>query len=403
MESFRCIQASRLLLDNQLHWQQCHGQRAPASGEPPPGLKAIIQDATLIAFENIVSQALARDVHCVLISGDSFDPDDRGLRGPAALVRGIQRLAERDIPVILQAGRSELWSSWPRGLRFPPNAHRLGAGLPTSVSIAREGKLLATVAVDVARQLTSGNSSGQSHAVGDCWQIHLPATDGSGAPTTHPIHLLDCGPAQALCDNQTGPHGCQFIEFDAQGDMVHTFVAAAPVRWERLAIDFSGESTRDDLLEGMASRLEQIKRHTCEKIWLVAWDFSGVGPLFERMEDQIFRNDLLDELAKLDAVPGVRILTHAVRTHPLTPTSRPIAEGCRGPDNNLVAEFAQRLEDRFADPNKAIDECLTGSALAGEPWDVKIDSLLAGLDAGQVAHDARRLAMHWFAGQELSK
>jgi hypothetical protein len=29
-----------------------------------------------------------------------------------------------------------------------------------------------------------------------------------------------------------------------------------------------------------------------------------------------------------------------------------------------------------------------------------MDSLLGELDAGELAHDARRMAMHWFAAQE---
>src|SRR5258708_4149707 len=153
MDSFRCIHVARLLLDRQLH-----GLQSSLAGELAPEVQKIIQDATLVAFERIIDEALAHDVHCVLISGDCFEPADRGLRGPAALVRGIGRLAEHDIPVILQAGRPELWSSWPTGLRWPPNAHRLGDSLATSVSITRAGKLLASIAFDDPAQLPSIHS-----------------------------------------------------------------------------------------------------------------------------------------------------------------------------------------------------------------------------------------------------
>ncbi len=62
-----------------------------------------------------------------------------------------------------------------------------------------------------------------------------------------------------------------------------------------------------------------------------------------------------------------------------------------------------RLEERFADPEKTINECLASSAFAGGPWEVRIESLFAELDAGEVAHDARRLAMHWLAGPQSNE
>ena len=105
MDSFRCLLASRLLLDHQLH-----GTRFSANSTLAPEVRKFVEDATLIAYERIVDACLMHDVDCLLISGDCFDPGDHSLRGPAALVRGIQRLAERDIPVILRAERADLWT-----------------------------------------------------------------------------------------------------------------------------------------------------------------------------------------------------------------------------------------------------------------------------------------------------
>jgi hypothetical protein len=200
------------------------------------------------------------------------------------------------------------------------------------------------------------------------------------------------------------------IEIDAASEPRHTFITAAPVRWEQFSVEVSAETDRDDLLQDMASRLEQITPQTCEKVWLVAWDITGTGPLFERLLDRTFRDELLDELAALDPVPGVQIHTHALRSHPVASAWPPIAENgpvleqnganSTGLETNLAAEFAMRVEQRFADPEPAIESCLAGSALAGGPWEVEIESLIATLDAGEVAHDARRLAMHWFAAHE---
>jgi hypothetical protein len=419
MDSFRCIHAARLLLDHQLR-----GLHSVMAGETAPDIRKIIQDATLLAFEQIVEQALAHDVHCVLVSGDCFDPADRGLRGPAALVRGIARLAEHDIPVILQADRPEQWSNWPAGLRFPPNTHRLGPGLSSSVSIAREGKLLATIAVDEAESLrraggsaatvarTGGTPAPQHHLPSGVkgWHIHLPAFHPLGTnATAGTIHLPDeCGPAQGLGPGDIGPHGCLLIEIDAKGEIRQIFVPAAPVRWERFAIDLSPQMHRDDLLQELASRLEQTRRQTCEKVWLIAWNVTGTGPLFDRLENRRFRDELLADVAGLDPVPGVRIHTHALRLSPSIEALRPIIErdagfNPQGLAADLAAEFAMRMDERFADPERAINACLAGWAQAGEPWQDKMESLFAELDAGEVAHDAGRLARHWFAGPQLDE
>jgi hypothetical protein len=68
--------------------------------------------------------------------------------------------------------------------------------------------------------------------------------------------------------------------------------------------------------------------------------------------------------------------------------------------DDLAADFATRLTARLAEPAGALRECLTGSSPGVEPWEVRMDSLLGELDAGELAHDARRMAMHWFAAQE---
>jgi hypothetical protein len=319
-------------------------------------------------------------------------------------------LAEHDISVMLQAASPHLWSSWPTGLRWPANAHRIGAGLATSFSVTRDGKLLATIAVDDPAQLPAGQLS----AVPSGWQIHLPTAHLAGAGTTvRTIYLhghgLNAGwrPVQGVNAHECGPHGCTLIEIDATSEPRHMFVPAAPVRWERIPIYVSAETSRDDLVQDMASRLEQTPWQTCEKVWLIAWDVTGAGQLYERLGNRIFRDELLIELIALDPVPGVRIHTHAVRLHMATDSFRPIVDGGpllepngfeqRGHEKNLADEFAMRLEERFADPEQALGACLAGSLPAGEPWLLKIESLVAQLDAREVAQDARGAAMQWFA------
>ncbi len=380
MEPFRCILASRLLLDHQLHGTQLH-----RSGGVAADVRKVVEDATLIAFEQIVDACLLHEVDCVLLSGDSFDPEDQGLRGPAKLIREIGRLAEHDIPVILQGGRSDLWSYWPAGLRFPPNAHRLGTSLEASVNVSRQGILQATIGV-------VGKSTDNQPAAGLDWQIQFPDKSGTFRTVRIPD---DLGSVQGLRPHETGAHGGLLIEFDESDTPRREFIPTAPVRWERFEVIVHPEMTRDDLLQEMATRLEQTPREPCEKLWLVGWDLSGTGELLELLCDHSFRDDLALELTELDPLPNVRIHTHALRVRALLDS-----EQSRAGDDDLVAEYAAQIDEQFARPETALHECLAGSALGGGPWEVKIESLFAELDAGEVAFDARKMAMHWFSAHE---
>lgn len=369
MECFRCIHASRLLLNHQLH----------VAGEFEPAVQKIVADATLTAFDRVVDEALQREVDCLLISGDCLEPGDRGLRGPAALIRGISRLAERETPVILHSA-PRLWSTWPTGLRWPPHAHRLGTGLETSESITREGKLLATVSADGIDERHAG------------WQIRLPRSSGDGRT----YHLPDDpGAIIGLHAGEIGSHGCAYIEIDPEAGPRRTLIPVAPVRWERCTAAVAADSSRDDLLQDLASQLEQIPRHASEQVWLVTWIVSGSGPLLDRLAQPVFRDDFLDDLKLLDPVPGVVVQTHAIRLHETQERHRPDAL-----TEDLAAEFATRLDARFAQPAASWRECLGGPALHGGACEVKLDSLFAEFDASELAHDARRLAQRWFGAEE---
>ncbi|MGE5194625.1 MAG: hypothetical protein ACM3U2_19205 [Deltaproteobacteria bacterium] len=376
MDSLRCVLASRLLLDHQLH-----GTRLSGAGAPAPEVRKIAEDATLVAFDHIIDACLVHDAHCLLISGDSFHPDDHSLRGPAALVRGIQRLAERDMAVILYARSPDLWSSWPAGLRFPPNAHRLGDGFEDSVSVSLDGKLLATITVEEQPQSTLCG-----------WQVLLPDPTGNSRTILLPG---DPAPAQGIRDDETGSRGCTLVVIDAGRELRETFIPAAPVRWERFALAVAAGMSRDDLLQEMASLLEQTPREPCEKVWLVGWDVSGEGELLEILSKPGFRDDLLADLTGLDPVPGIHVHTHALRVHLPAGAALPIA----GQDE-LAAEYVARLAERFARSDAALHECLAASDLHRGPWNVRLETVLAELDAGEVALDAQRMAMHWFASPE---
>jgi len=379
MDSFRCIHASRLLLDHQLH-----GTRLSATEGVASAARKFVEDATLIAFERVVDACLVHDVNCLLISGDCFEPEDGSVRGSAALVSGLQRLAERDIPVIVQASRPGLWSSWPPGLRFPPNVHRLGETSEDTVSISRQGQLLATI--------SAGETPAAAGNAGGGWQIHFPEASGDSRTVALPAAP---GPVQGMRCDETGPHGCLLIVIDAAGEPRETFIPTAPIRWERIDLSVSSAMTRDDLLQDMATLLEQTPRKPCERVWLVGWNISGEGHLLESLTERSFCDELSRDLTGLDPVPNVHVHTHTLRVHP--PVS---AVPLTADHDGLAAEYVSRLQARFDRPDTALREALSGSALRSGPWQTRLESLVAELDAGEIGREAQRRAPEWFTSLE---
>jgi hypothetical protein len=377
MEYFRCVHADRIALDHQLRGT------GPMTGEA----RRVVEDATFIAFEKVVDSCLAHKADCLLLTGDSIDPESIGLRGPAALVRGILRLAERDIAVVLDAGRASQWSSWPAGLRFPPNAHRLGPGFENSVSVARQGHLLATI--------TAADPLARRHETCPGWQIQLSEVQGS--TSTFPVEDTPRS-VQGFHAQENGPQGCVLVEFESGAAPRQTIIPTAPVRWERFDMTLNNEMNRDDLLQEMATVIERAGRKPCEKVWLVSWTVSGAGPLFESLAEKRFRDGLIAELVELDPLPGIALCTPAIEVHTSSPSSRPI-----GDHDELAADFLARLDERLSRHETARHECLAGSALHGGPWEMKLEALLAELDAGETAREAGRMTRHWFAvPEELS-
>jgi hypothetical protein len=172
-------------------------------------------------------------------------------------------------------------------------------------------------------------------------------------------------------------------------------IPTAPVRWERFNISVAGEMSRDDLLQEMAAVVEQAMRKPCEKVWLIGWDVSGEGQLLESLRQRRFCAELVAELAELDPLPGTALHTHAIRVHESSPAARPI-----GVHDELASAFVARLEERFARRETALHDCLAGSALHGGPWEKRLETLLAELEAGEVAADACRMARHWIVAPE---
>ncbi|MDI3305771.1 MAG: DNA repair exonuclease [Acetobacteraceae bacterium] len=145
-------------------------------GPVPPDLRARLRDASLAAFDHLVELALARDAAFVLLAGGIYDGPERGLRAQVRVRQGLERLAERGIPVVIVAGAGEPAGDWPAIPTWPATVTRVPPGPIRPVPVVRDGQRLATIygasgaPARAARDLTRVAAPGIHVAL-----LHVPA------------------------------------------------------------------------------------------------------------------------------------------------------------------------------------------------------------------------------------
>ena len=420
-ESFRFIHAARLLLDHQP--QGC--------GAFPPEVRRRVEDATLTAFERVIDAALEHSVDFLLLVGDSFDRSDCGLRGQAALARGLARLEERDIPAFVTSGRRDPWSAWLPGLRFGENVYRLEPS-GTPITYERDGEPVArllSMAPNFAEgaprpkrrrmeptkapftisltywEKTSHNSASDAENL-DAWL----ATQGDagvqywalgGNAQTRDLELPgsrahDPGATQGLRSSETGPHGCSLWEVHSSDEMRSTFIPVSPLRWESPLLQITPELDRGGLFQRMRAAVKALTPLPTDEAWMLSWKISGSGPMFEAFSVPAFRHELQDQLRRES---GQKVpVSHDFGT--------PVYVGGNGDEDRFSREFNQALDERFtrgtastAIPTPKLMDTLT----RGNPWEQRIAALLTDITAKEGTADlaamTRGMGLRWFSTQ----
>ncbi|WP_195210321.1 metallophosphoesterase family protein [Actinomarinicola tropica] len=128
-------------------------------GATSPQVAQALRDASLLAFDDLVRTAIARDVAFVVLSGDVYDGPERGIRAQLRVLRGVTRLAERGIATFIAAGNHDpVEEGWSAVREWPDLVTVFPAGEVVSVPVERDGRVLATVhGTSYARRATTEN------------------------------------------------------------------------------------------------------------------------------------------------------------------------------------------------------------------------------------------------------
>src|SRR5665648_974603 len=97
-------------------------------GQVSPEVAELLRDASLDAFDALVDHTLQAGASFLLLAGDIYDGAERGLRAQLRFVKGLEKLAERGVPVFICHGNHDpLGGASPNAA--PLSADPLGGGL----------------------------------------------------------------------------------------------------------------------------------------------------------------------------------------------------------------------------------------------------------------------------------
>lgn len=236
-----------------------------------------IRSVTRSALRALVTEAIDRQVHLVLVAGDLYDGSWRDYNTGLFVVSQLAELHDANIPVVIVLGNHDAESQLTKRLRLPPNTTVLSSTKPethvlSELGIAVHGQSYATRAIDTDLSLSYPDADpgvlniGMLHTCFDGSLGHDPYApctiaglrskgyDYWALGHVHNHTIVSEDPLVVFPGNLQGRHA---RETGPKGASLVTFVDHEPtlerlgfdlVRWERCPVDVGGTDTFDDCL-----------------------------------------------------------------------------------------------------------------------------------------------------------
>ena len=105
----------------------------------------MLRDASLEAFDRLVRTAVDNDVAFVLLAGDLYDGEERGVRAQMRFLRGLEALAARGIKTFIVHGNHDPLGGWSAIREWPAGVTVFGSNEVEGVPVEVGGSTVATV------------------------------------------------------------------------------------------------------------------------------------------------------------------------------------------------------------------------------------------------------------------
>ena len=277
LDELRILHAADLHIDSPMHGLVAY------EGAPIDSLR----NATRTAFQALVSEAIERKVHLVLIAGDLYDGEWRDYNTGLFVSGQLGQLHEAGIRAVITYGNHDAASSVTKYLRLPPNTKVLSSGHPethvlSDIGVAVHGQSYPTRSVTEDLSLAYPDAREGLINIG---MLHTCLDGSYGHDPYAPCKLDELRSKRydywalghvhnrrVVCDDppivfpgnlqgrhirETGPKGATLVTFFDKEPHLQELVFDA-VRWELCQVDVSGAKTFDECLDLCQARLFEV-------------------------------------------------------------------------------------------------------------------------------------------------
>lgn len=209
--------------------------------------------------------------------------------------------------------------------------------------------------------------------------------------------------------DQYGRHGAALVEMRRDGQCSTSLISCATIRRERFQRVVTTECTREELIEGLATALDQTTASDLETDWFVEWHIRGDGSVIEWLKTDEARKELAEFVA-LESRLAEKIRIHSrVRVQRDVPQPLDRRYDATSPRSwwqsayreqaaLSTAELTRRLRSRWTSAERDVainehDQHLLAELLA----EANNPAVLA--QAGEIGHDWFR-DVQWFPDAE---
>jgi DNA repair exonuclease SbcCD nuclease subunit len=162
-----------------------------ALGPVPEHVALALRDASLDAWSALVDLTIDRNAAGLLLAGDIYDGEQRGLRAQARFRSGLDELSARGVQVFLVHGNHDPLDGWSGIPRWPARVTLFPSEDVTSVDLKRDGQHLATVhGISYARRDCAENLA-QRFRRGSAPGLHIGVLHANVGGN---IHHAPCSP-----------------------------------------------------------------------------------------------------------------------------------------------------------------------------------------------------------------
>jgi len=298
-----------------------------------PEIADVLREASLDALDDLIRLTIREDAAFLLLAGDIYDGEERGLRAQLRLLQGFERLSQRGIQVFAVHGNHDPEGGWSAIRDWPPGVTIFEPGQVRSVPVEDgSGRRLALVhgisygqrhetdnlALRFARDEGPGLQIGllHCHAGGD--PAHAPYSPcsiedllGTGLDYWALGHLhrrrllAEGGPwiaypgnlqGRSLSPSETGPKGALVAEAAGGAVRAVRFQPLDRVRFVNEEIPVEGHEDLAGLTGTIHGRADALRAEHRGRHLVLRVTLTGRGPLHARLAQPGLLDELLEEL-----------------------------------------------------------------------------------------------------------